>query len=77
MQNTNTVISISSQQKKNKYNYFYHISLHHYKSVFGPRLKGIALSSVRKHRNSAETHMSDAQATLSAHHENVVGNCPL
>lgn len=49
-----------------------------HKSTLAPMLvSGMACSSVRRQRNSPATHVMQAHDTLSAHHENVVGNEPL
>lgn len=49
----------------------------YYKSVLGPKLRGIAFSSDFKHKNSPQTHIKVTHATFKAHHENVVGKLPL
>lgn len=48
-----------------------------YKSVLGPKLNGIACSSVRKHRNSPQTHVNVTHTKFNNHHDIVVGKDPL
>lgn len=48
-----------------------------YKSALGPKLRGMALSSVRIHRNSPQIHMIAKHAMFKSHHDTAVGKCPL
>lgn len=45
----------------------------HYRSVFVPKLNGIAFISVLMHKNSPQTHIIVTQMMFSSHHEKVDG----
>lgn len=54
-----------------------HILIRNHKSAFGPTLRGIAVSSVRIHKNSPRTVIMTTLIALHSHHDSVLGKAPL